>query len=561
MATPSARFPRIYAGRRRRWLQRLVLNGLAQGAAAFVLAHMLQRALTATRAGEAAVWPVVAMAATGLLIWALRVAEAADAERVGQDYVMRVRIRLFDRLMEGRDDHARRRRFGVPMSRMVNDLNALRNWVSVGVARSLVASIMVVVLLVTMATIDAAIAAALAGLVAVAVGVMLVAAPTLRSRVREARRRRGRLANNLGEKLLARETVRQFSRLGRERRRIRRQSDRLAQSLVLRARWAQLLRAAPAALLPIALAALVWLAAGAAIPLESVVVAVLVVGLLTAQLTELARAFDYRLTFEEGRERIGDLLGRARRRPIDEPAASGAWPIEVDAVAVAGRLPISSFVASAGELVCVTGAASKGKSTLVELLAGRLVFDTGQVRIGPVTCRAGEAIDWHGAVQCVSPEVPLLRGTVGSNLDYAGDKAERAETADLRRAVLGACGLLEPASDLENGLDTSVDERGTNLSASLRARVALARAALARPRVLLVDDPVFAVDAAARRALASVHEIVGATLVCVLPEAQLAPSCDRVWQVGGNGDAGRAGKSRGGDRDRPAGGPPLHSVI
>jgi len=568
-STSRVRFPRIYAGRRRRWLHRLVLNGLAQGAAAFALAHLLQRALGSARSGDVEALAVVGMVVTGLVIWGLRIAEANDAERVGQDYVMRVRIRLFERLMEGPDDHARRRRYGVPMSRMISDLNALRNWVSVGVARSLVASIMVVGLLVTMATIDPSIALVLGGLVAVAVLVMLGAAPTLRRRVRDARRRRGRLANNLGEKVLARETVRQFARVKRERRRIRRQSDRLAESLVQRARMAQVLRATPAALLPIALAALVFVTASSGASLESVVAAVLVVGLLTTSLAELARAFDYRLSFEEGRERIGDLLARTRRGSVAEAGDTGAWPIEIEDVAVAGRLSRVSFEAKAGEFVHVVGDAAAGKSTLIRLLAGRLAPDHGTIRLGPVAWTGADAVDPSEVVQCVSPDAPLLRGTVGSNLDYAsGGASGGASGRDERdlalfRAVRAACDLGDGAPGLPEGLDTRVEERGTNLAASLRARIALARAALARPRVLLVDDPAFVIDAAARRALLLVREIVSATLVIVAPEDALDAPADRVWRLGpGAAEPGGDATSSSSCRQDAAGGrPALRPVV
>lgn len=90
--------PRIYAGRRRRLLWLLVANGFAQAVAGLLIALGLRQALG--RAPDAPPpWSVlVAVAALGLVILVLRIREARDAERLGQDYVTRVRLRIFDRV-------------------------------------------------------------------------------------------------------------------------------------------------------------------------------------------------------------------------------------------------------------------------------------------------------------------------------------------------------------------------------------------------------------------------------------------------------------------------------
>ena len=135
--------PKIYAGKRRRLLWMLVANGFAQALCGVGLAMLLRQTLSAARGTQTIPWmAALEMSALGVLTLLLRVRQASDAERLGQNYVTRVRLRLFDRLAArpSRGAHSGER-WGVTMTRMISDLNSLRNWVSTGIARAIVAGI------------------------------------------------------------------------------------------------------------------------------------------------------------------------------------------------------------------------------------------------------------------------------------------------------------------------------------------------------------------------------------------------------------------------------------
>jgi ABC-type multidrug transport system fused ATPase/permease subunit len=98
--------------------------------------------------------------------------------------------------------------------------------------------------------------------------------------------------------------------------------------------------------------------------------------------------------------------------------------------------------------------------------------------------------------------------------------------------VIAACGLDREL--LPDGLETRVEEGGQNLPHGLRARLALARAAAARPRLLLVDDAAFVADPEAGAALERVVRLLGATTLVVAPEEkQLTLEPDRICASGG----------------------------
>jgi len=524
--------PAIYAGRRKKLVWLLVANGLAQAGCGLAMAIVLRSDLF-SEAFPLGPWiGAAAIVGLGLILVWLRSREAADAEEMGQDYVTRVRLRIFDRVAGVPSRRDPGRRWGLAMTRMISDLNSLRNWVSLGFARTIVATMTIGGLAVGIAFVEPISAGILLSMTLGVVGTALAIAPLLRTRIRESRRRRGRLANNLGEKLIAARTVAQLARSRLERRRVRRDSRRLSDALVRRARLGSLLRAIPDLAMSAAVATLALLAWGRAESSTDLVVGVLVVGFVATALRDIARAWDQRLAFDEGRRRIESVLAVPRLRRARRPVPlEGAGPLAVawEGVSVDGILHDVSHEIEPGEHVTLVGASGSGKSTLLALAARMLDPDAGLVRLGGVPIRALQLEEVRAAVALISPEILLLRGTIGENVLSACVEAS-PDPAWVDR-VLACCRLDARSPLLPQGLETPVDEQGLNLSSATRARVALARACIARPRVLLVDDPAFLIDVEAVRALEDVGKILDATIVRVGSEVLGTPREGRIWQL------------------------------
>ena len=143
-----------------------------------------------------------------------------------------------------------------------------------------------------------------------------------------------------------------------------------------------------------------------------------------------------------------------------------------------------------GEIVAVCGGTGAGKSTLLNLLPRFYDPTEGSVRLGGVDLREVALETVRDAVAVITQRPILFSITLRENLTAGRPDAPWEEV----EAMCVAAGVADFAPDLPDGYDTLIGERGVNLSGGQRQRVALARALVAGARVIVLDDPLSAVD-------------------------------------------------------------------
>jgi ATP-binding cassette subfamily B protein len=148
------------------------------------------------------------------------------------------------------------------------------------------------------------------------------------------------------------------------------------------------------------------------------------------------------------------------------------------------------ILAEAGQTIAILGATGAGKSSIVNLVPRFYDVVGGKVTWNGVDIRQVKQSDLLQQIGVVPQETILFSGTVRDNIRYGRPNASEAEVITAAKAAQAH----EFIMNLTNGYDTRIEERGVNLSGGQKQRLAIARAILLRPAVLIMDDSTSSVD-------------------------------------------------------------------
>ncbi len=185
----------------------------------------------------------------------------------------------------------------------------------------------------------------------------------------------------------------------------------------------------------------------------------------------------------------------------------------------------------AGQIVAVVGATGAGKTTMARLMARFYDPTAGRLTLDGVDLREIAVTDLREAVVMVTQEAFLFSGTVGDNLLFGRPRATREEMIVAARAI----GAHDFISAMPNGYDTDVRRRGVRLSSGQRQLVAFARAFLADPKVLILDEATSSLDLPSERLVQRALRTLlrGRTAVIIAHRLSTVDIADRVLVVDG----------------------------
>ncbi|WP_217135737.1 ABC transporter ATP-binding protein [Streptomyces sp. AC558_RSS880] len=517
---------RLTAGHRRAVAVAAVLT-LAGSALGLAQPLVARHAVDASGRGQV-VWPLLA------LLGALFAAEAATGsvgrfllERMGEGVVRQLRFGLVDRLLRLEMREYDRHRCGDLVSRVTADTALLREVVSQALVDLVTGSVVAVGAVVLMAWLDPLLLLLVALTVAAAAGVVTSLLKGIRCASERMQRAVGAVAADLERALGALPMVRVHRAEGRETARVGARVQEAHDAGVRTAKLASVM--SPAVELAVQGSFLVVLVVGGlrvggrdgslgdlvafllyasylVLPLASVFQAV---GLVQRGMGAHRRVEEVlRLPVERTGPSVPAAPARVRPRP-GTPGDGGRPALALDGVRFGydPHRPVLrgvSFAVAPRRQVALVGPSGAGKSTVFALVAGFYEPDAGAVlfdgrpavELGRDACRRRIAV--------VDQNTHVVHGTLRENIAYAVPDAPETE---LRR-VVELARLEEVVDRLPGGLDAVVGERGGTLSGGERQRVALARALLARPSLLLLDEPTSHLDAINEAALTTVMKDV-----------------------------------------------------
>ncbi|MBX3373361.1 MAG: ABC transporter ATP-binding protein [Phycisphaeraceae bacterium] len=312
--------------------------------------------------------------------------------------------------------------------------------------------------------------------------------------------------------------VRGFGRQRSETARFIRNNHLMIRQELLAWWWSRVVDIAWSLLVPFATALLLWyggsriLADGARIaegtldPARSLTTGDLIMflfylALLLEPLAMLASSATSFQTNLAGLDRILDLLheptelgGSRGGRRLDRREVRGEIRLEQVSFAYPGRaervIEALTLTIRPGETVAVVGPSGAGKTTLSNLVARFHDPDEGTIRLDGIDLRDIDVESYRRLLGIVEQDVFLFDGTIAENIAYG---SRQATAAEIRRAAERAQAT-EFIDRLERGLGTLIGERGVRLSGGQRQRLAIARAILADPRVLILDEATSSLD-------------------------------------------------------------------
>ena len=486
---------------------------------------------------------IVVVSLIGLAIvladWVVNIAETMVVGRNGERLLYMLRVKLFAQLQRLGLDFYEREMSGRIMTRMTTDVDALSTFLQTGVVTMVSSVLTFFGVLAALLIINLQLGLAVLCIFPVLVAATLVFRAKSSKAYTESREKVAVVNASFAENVAGLRVTQAFRREGTNRDRFSGLSRAFRTSRLRAQRYIAIYFPFVQTLSTAAGAIVLVIATGevgnGTLKVGALIAYLLYIDMVFAPVQQLSQVFDGYQQAMVGFRRITELLRLGTSTP---PAARPVTPgrlrgrIELRDVdfgytaSEANALNGISLTIEPGETVALVGQTGAGKSTLVKLIARFYDVTRGAVLVDGTDVRDFDLAGYRHQLGVVPQESYLFAGTVRDSIAYA--RPEASDDAIL--AAARATGAHNMIMQLPGGYDHVVSERGRNLSAGQRQLIALARAQLADPAILLLDEATAALDLAAEAAVNhAISELTAArTTIVVAHRLTTAARADRI---------------------------------
>jgi len=462
-----------------------------------------------------------------LIILLARKEERKTAEITGQLYINRIRSTLLKRMMRTSIREITAQPVGKISAVLSGDLNSLKRWITFGLSRLIVNLVVVLGLIGFMLTIDVTMALLLVVSMFFLLSINMYLGSKLGKRLRQVRNQKVKLNGLVIERLKQIQTLRSSGQDIKEVQKINQQAQKVNEKLIPQGELFGFMTGVAEASGPILAITLMvsFNYSSVAVSFTQVASMLSLVGFLSSPIKELSRVINYYQGAKISLSKIDKLfqhkrIVRGKKRSIKPDLDLGQ--LKVRQLSYENCFKGVNIVLNTGDRLAITGNNGSGKSTLMALLLGQLKPSSGKIRINgvnPLYISPTHRAHLFGVYRYGEG---LMRGTIKENITYRNPDASLKKV----RQVLDQCNLTDEIKKLPKGLDSAVNESGTNLSSGQIGRILLARAVLNEPAMLLLDEPESSLDSSGLQALKNIIKSFPNSIVLITHNQEISELCD-----------------------------------
>ena len=533
--------PKIFSNGRKSTLLKLIFLGFLQITCVMFFAWQTQAILKLLLQNQVTL-PVVKISLlviTAILCAGIRWYERYLAEKLGQNYVHETRLFLFDALSKHKDTSQKRN--GIHMVRFSNDLTAISQWISLGIARSISLALLFVGVVIALTTMNIGFASIIVIGFILTVTSIIMLGQGIEKSIRQSRTKRGKLANCVNEII---NNIPQLSLFGRtrfERERLVSQSQDLVSALTHRAFWlGSLTGISEFCIHLIAIVALIYGVSALyseSITLPTLMASLGISALVATPLRDFSKIFEYRKNYVVAREIIQRFISGAETtetKPSNhielyEENKFFRGTIQFEDTQI-NNITIPNTHIILGEKIAIIGVNGSGKTSLLKAIAGISNTHSGVIMLDGTPTQYLDELTRRKYIGIASHDLPLTSGSISKNIRYrnpsASDHAmENAlELSDSKQLI----------NSISRGLDTRLGGRGTGLSEGQSARIKIARAILGRPPILILDDIDRCLDYDGKKALSELINNYPGSVIYSTDDIKLLSLANSIWAITGD---------------------------